>query len=249
MTVTTNDNDLVTQAFTELAPDYRQSIDGELRQYWGVGYDQFVREIVRAASLKPGERVLDIATGSARIPQAIREQNNGSQRVVGLDITPAMLAQGREALGTGNGHVGIRLVCASGMQMPFGDGAFDVAICGLGTHHMRVPQLLTEIHRILVHGGRVVLADVGATPFWRWPSGKLLLRLLLLQYGWLQGSARARAEIEAFQNVRTADEWRILLHESGFRQVHIREIPPRRPWYPCGLMLTAQRSEHSSTSI
>jgi ubiquinone/menaquinone biosynthesis C-methylase UbiE len=241
MTATTNDNTLVTQAFTELAPDYRQSIDAELRQYWGVGYEQFVEDIVHAACLLPGERVLDIATGSARIPQAIRDQNNGSQQVVGLDITPAMLAQGRDLLDTGNGKVSIRLVCASGMQMPFDDGAFDVAICGLGTHHMHVPKLLGEIRRVLARAGRVVLADVGATPFWRWPAGKLLLRLLLLQYGWLQGSARARAEIEAFQNVRTADEWRALLHKSGFSQVRIQEIPSRRPWYPCGLTLTAQR--------
>jgi hypothetical protein len=82
---------------------------------------------------------------------------------------------------------------------------------------------------------------VGATPFWRSLWGSLVLRLLLMQYGWLQGSARARAEIEAFQNVRTADEWRALLHHHGFSQVHIQEIPARRPYYPCGLTMTARR--------
>lgn len=239
----TDERSLITDAFTELAPIYSETVDSELRQYWGFGYQQFVEYIVSSAGLQPNESVLDIATGMAAIPLKIRARNGGGNRVVGVDITPAMLTQGRELVRqTDHGEnvqAGIQLVCGSGMQLPFADHVFDVVICGLGTHHMDVPLLLAEIRRVLVDRGRIILADVGATRFWRSLAGKIVLRVLLMNYGLVQGSARARAEIEAFKNVRTADEWKTLLSGTGFREIEIREIPSRRPWYPCGLNLIA----------
>ena len=35
-------DDVVIQAFEELAPDYEQVVDSELRTFWGWGYGEFV---------------------------------------------------------------------------------------------------------------------------------------------------------------------------------------------------------------
>ena len=236
------ENRIITEAFTELAPEYHRTMDQELRQFWGIGYHDFVGLMVEAASIKPTERVLDIATGTAVIPREIQKRLPLLQPIVGLDITPAMLHQARQELNSKAKPLAIHLVCASAMTMPFKAGAFDVLVCGLGTHHMDVPRLLLEAKRVLAATGRLVITDVGASPFWRSFFGKLVLKFLLLRYGLLQGSARAKAELEAFHNVRTAQEWHKLLADSGFQRIEIDQVPPSRPWYPCGLTLKAELS-------
>jgi len=230
----------VKKAFTELAPSYSSTMDKELNQFWGISYPKFVERLVNLAAVKPGEKVLDIATGTAVIPIKLISTNHPQERVVGLDITPAMLQNGREVIAGHGGKNTIDLVCASAMEMPFGCGIFDVIICGLGTHHMNVPNMLLEAKRLLTKNGRLIISDVGATPFWRSLTGKLLIRLLMLEYGFINQSARSHAELEAFQNVRTAKEWSALLKEFGYEKVHIDEIKPRLPWFPSGLTLQAE---------
>lgn len=229
----------IKEAFTELAPSYVKAMNKELSQFWGISYPNFIEQLVRKAEVKKGDKVLDIATGTAMIPLKIVSDNHYQDQIVGLDITPAMLRQGRKEIAGKRSDQAIDLVCASAMDMPFAEGTFNVIICCLGTHHMNVPKMLSEAKRMLAKGGRVIISDVGATPFWRCTAGKILLRLLMLEYGFVNRSARSQAEIEAFQNVRTAQEWLELLVDFGFSKVHIEEIKPRLPWFPSGLTLQA----------
>ncbi len=235
-----SDTEHVIEAFTELAPSYVKTMDKELIQFWGISYPKFVERLVSTAAVKTGEKVLDIATGTAVIPLKITSVTSHQDRIVGVDITPAMLMEGHRAIASNGTRNTIDLVCASAMHMPFADGVFEVIICGLGTHHMNVPEMLSEARRLLAHTGRLIISDVGATPLWRSALGKLLLRLLMLQYGFINQSARSQAEIAAFQNVRTAQEWSMLLNEFGFTRVNIDEIKPRFPWFPSGLTLQAE---------
>lgn len=235
-----NEQETITRAFSELAPQYQRTMDQELSQFWGISYRAFVEKMLATAQVKPGERVLDIATGTAYIPQRLNDRLLGGRPIFGLDITPAMLQAGRQHIQQAMPGCAIELVCASAMAMPFASGAFDVAICALGTHHMDVPLLLSEARRVLVDGGRLVISDVGATPFWRSAVGKLVLYLLMAQYGLANRSARSQAELAAFKNVRTAAEWLHLLTRFGFQRVQIDEIRPRFPWYPSGLTMAAQ---------
>lgn len=234
-------NDHVKDAFTELAPNYVKTMEKELAQFWGISYANFVERLINVAAVKEGEKVLDIATGAAVIPRVLNTNYHHQEQVIGLDITPAMLEQGRRAINKNGAKSSIDLVCASAMEMPFADGVFEVIICALGTHHMNVPKMLQEAKRLLCRNGRMIISDVGATPFWRSLAGKILLRLLMVQYGIANHSARSQAEIEAFKNVRTSQEWLTLLNKCGFLKVHIEEIRPRYPWYPSGLTLQAEK--------
>jgi hypothetical protein len=62
----------------------------------------------------------------------------------------------------------------------------------------------------------------------------------MYKYGLTHQSARSQAELEAFQNVRTANEWLALLKDFGYIKVTIDEIKPRLPWFPSGLTLLAE---------
>lgn len=241
-------SDTVTEAFTELADTYEATVDRELRQLWGFSYRQFVERLVSMTPIREGDVVLDVATGTALIPLSASGKLGDAGRIVGLDITPEMLRHAQKNLESDGLSAHIRLVCASGMDMPFPEGTFDVVICGLGTHHMGVPQMLSEIRRVLRRGGNVVLADVGASPFWRSLAGRLWLRVLMVQFGLTHSRSRTRAEIEAFANMWSASQWRRLLQDHDFTDIEITEHQARRSWYPRALIMRAVARTVGSTS-
>lgn len=237
-----SNGNVVIDAFTELASNYQPTIDRELRIFWGISYQQFLERFIVGAHIQEGEMVLDVATGTAYIPSQIAQRVGERGRVVGLDITPAMLACGAAKLAEVGLLTSTRLVCGSGMAMPLADDVFDVVMCGLGTHHMDVPRLLAEIRRVLRPGGRLVVADAAATAFWRSMIGTVMLRVLLFFYVMSLRSARALAEREALDSLYTASEWRALLLEHGFEQIEISEIRALRRYVPGGVILQAVRS-------
>jgi ubiquinone/menaquinone biosynthesis C-methylase UbiE len=236
------DSELVVAAFTELAPAYEQTVDRELRMFWGVTYRDFLARFLTVAAVAPGETVLDVATGTAFLPSQTAASVGPQGRIFGLDITPAMLVHAAARLAAEGWTERAPLVCGSALAMPLAGASFDVALCALGTHHMNVPLLVSELHRVVRPGGRIVLADVCANDFWRSMAGTALLRVLMIGYGLSLRSVRAQAEIEAFDNVRTPDEWRILLAEHGFANMVIQTIRSRYPWYPSGIIASAVRT-------
>lgn len=233
---------LVVAAFTELAAEYESTVDRELRMFWGVAYRDFLARFLNVAGVAPGEKVLDVATGTAFLPSQLAATVEAEGRVYGLDITPAMLVHAAARLEAEGWTQRAPLVCGSALAMPLAEASFDAVLCALGTHHMDVPVLISEVHRVVRPNGRIVLADVCANAFWRTIAGAALLRILIIGYGLSLRSVRAQAEIEAFDNVRTPDEWRILLADHGFAAITIETIPSRYPWYPSGIIASAIRS-------
>jgi ubiquinone/menaquinone biosynthesis C-methylase UbiE len=232
-------NRIILDAFTELAPHYEDTIDWEVREFCGVGYRELIRHLVDSVPVIEGPRILDIASGTAVSSVEIATRTGAGSQVVGLDITPAMMAYGAGNVAAAGLGSRIHQVCGSGMEIPLSADSFDVVMCGLGTHHMDVPRLLSEIRRVLRSEGHFVMADVGAPAPWRtwWGRALVWLSIRLIRTFWR--SARVEAEADAIPSIRTAAEWRDLLIGFGFDSVEIVETPARRFWYPCVLILSA----------
>jgi demethylmenaquinone methyltransferase/2-methoxy-6-polyprenyl-1,4-benzoquinol methylase len=233
----------VLDAFTELAPQYEATMDHELELLWRISYREFVNRFLDTVPLHEGARILDVATGTAMIPLEVMRRVPGISHVVGLDITPAMLACGQENVRAANQSSKIRLVCGSGMTLPFGAGAFDLVTCGLGMHHIGVERLIDQMQRVLCPGGWLLLADVGAAPIWRSFLGKLGLTFLLLYFGLAYSRTRVRAEMDALVNLRTASEWRDCLAAAGFADIAITELQGQHRFYPSGLLIKARTQQ------
>jgi ubiquinone/menaquinone biosynthesis C-methylase UbiE len=235
-------NDEVVQAFTELAPNYVPTVDRELRQFWGVSYQDLIARLLQSAPVSQSSTILDLATGTARIPLTAAPHMQNGGMVVGLDITPAMLRFAAADVRSSGLTSRITLICASAMEMPFGPNTFDLAICGLATHHMQVRQLLLETARVLKPGGRLVMTDVSAPRLWRSTPGSAAVRLAAGLYAATHRSARARAEIRAIPNIRTTAEWQDTLAETGFDDVEIlASYRGRRPLYPSAFVVRATK--------
>lgn len=231
----------IVEAFTQLAPRYERTMDRELRFMWGLGYRDFVIRLVQTAEIADGDRVLDIATGTAAIPQGIGADPERRAHILGLDITPAMLQHGARDLADRVTHSRIDLVCGSAMALALADDACDAVLCGLGMHHLDVAQTFAEIRRVLAPGGTVVMGLVGIPDFWRTRWGeKLLSGGIRAFYRMTHGGPRADAELEAFYNLHTGEEWCEFLCRFGFADVQIEAVPSRFGWGPNALFVRAR---------
>lgn len=237
-----SEKDHIVETFTELAPRYEQVVDSELRSFWGWSYGDFVDQIIDSITLKQGDIVLDIATGTAVIPRRLVDRNQDAQKLFGLDLTFAMLQRGKTKLQEKNAYRRITLVCASALDIPFKMDVFDVIVCALATHHMDVQTLMKNIHRIVKPGGSAIIADVSASPSWRLLGIKLVLRVLtFLYFIFKEGFNRAIAEAKAVTNVRTSLEWQDLLQETGFSSYEIASLPSSRSWIPAPMIVQARK--------
>lgn len=86
--------DSVHEAFTELAPRYENVVDHELMTFWGWSYQDFIDRLLEQTTLEPGQKLLDIATGTAVIPRKLADRGFDQNQIIGLDITEAMLHRG-----------------------------------------------------------------------------------------------------------------------------------------------------------
>ncbi|HEU5277829.1 MAG TPA: methyltransferase domain-containing protein [Gaiellaceae bacterium] len=114
----------------------------------------------RLGRLERGERVLDLGSG-AGTDSLIAAQMVGDQgRVTGIDMTPEMLAKARAAAAEMEA-TNVEFIESEAEHLPFPDASFDVVISN-GVIDL-VPDkdaVFGELHRVLVDGGRLQIADV-----------------------------------------------------------------------------------------
>ena len=134
------------------------------RAMWALGdYDRIATEViyelggalVDAASVQPGELVLDVAAGSgnASLPAAI-----AGARVVATDLTPELVQIGRERAAA---HaLDITWQEADAEHLPFADGEFDVVLSCVGVMFAPFHQpVADELVRVTRAGGRIGLIN------------------------------------------------------------------------------------------
>ncbi len=138
-------------------------------QYSG-GSEASLQAMLELASPRPGERALDVATGTGLVLFALAGRVGPGGLAVGVDFTPAMLAEaarrpsapgGAGPGGAGPGpQPGAALIAAHATQLPFRPGSFDVVTCRFAVHHFSDPGAgLGAMVEALRPGGRLVIAD------------------------------------------------------------------------------------------
>lgn len=120
----------------------------------GVGNPLRVRELPRGAT------VIDLGSGSGMDCLLAGRRVGAEGRVVGIDMTDAMLEKAREgAKAAGMAHV--RFEKSDIAALPFEDGSVDVAISnGVINLSPDKPRVFAELARVLRSGGRVQFADI-----------------------------------------------------------------------------------------
>ena len=135
-------------------------------QFTGRWSRLFVPSVLGAADVQPGNRVLDVSTGTGEAAVAIMPVIGASGHLIGADIAPAMLESARGRLK----EQAFLPVAADGQALPFPDGTFDAVVCQLGLQFFPNPGLgLKEFRRVLRGGGRAgicVISTADRAPMW-----------------------------------------------------------------------------------
>ena len=125
----------------------------------------FAADLVTAANLRAGERVLDVACGTGIVTRLAAQRVGESGTVAGLDINAGMLAVAR-TVPVKAGSATARWYETSAEAMPLPDASFDVVLCQLGLQFIAdKASALREMRRVLSPGGRVLLSVPTPTAF------------------------------------------------------------------------------------
>jgi SAM-dependent methyltransferase len=183
------------------------------------GYDGFFGQVTArlaeplldAVELRPGERVLDVATGPGYV--AGRAAARGAS-VVGVDIAEAMVLLARRL------NPGLEFLVGDAEGLRFQDGSFAALVGNFVLLHLARPERAAgEFFRVLVPGGRLALT------VWDVPEQARLFGVFL------DAMAAAGAELPAEIPVgppffRFSDEQELarLLGDQGFTEVEVKTI-------------------------
>jgi malonyl-CoA O-methyltransferase len=106
-----------------------------------------------------GEAVLDVGCGSGRY--MLHALRRGAARVIGVDLSPQMLARAGTELAALRTAADIDLVQGSLAALPVPDARANLTLCGLVVGHLdNLQQALAELCRVTRPGGTLLCSDV-----------------------------------------------------------------------------------------
>lgn len=138
--------------FASIAPKYDRAntvMSGGIHHLWR-------RRAVRRGRVRPGDAVLDCATGTGDLAIAFKRAVGAEGRVVGTDFTPEMIALAQTKADD------IAFEVADVTKLPYDDDSFDVASIAFGIRNVDDPvRGIAEMARVVRSGGRVVVLELG----------------------------------------------------------------------------------------
>lgn len=187
------------------------------------GYDQpavrffslVAKRLVEICGLKPGEHVLDAATGTAAAALVAAEKVGTSGQVVGVDMAEDMLAQAQTKIARQQlRNVVLRLGDMEHLDFP--DDSFDAVICASSIFFL--PEMkngLAEWKRVTRPGGRVAFSGYGDSAFRPLSD---LFEARIRKYG---VSFASPSRPFSWQRITDPEQYRALMVEAGFANVQV----------------------------
>ena len=190
----------------------------------------------RIATLNP-QRILDLATGSGDLAQAVQSACPKA-KVLGADFSVPMMreAQARRFQ---------TLIAADGLSLPFQDGVFDVLTVAFGLRNMASwPAALQEMSRVLRPGGRLFVLDFSIP---RFPGIRQLYLFYLKQImpriaGWITGQREAYVYLcGSIERFPSGKDMEALICANGFQSASTTALT-----FGIASLYEAQRADDSA---
>jgi demethylmenaquinone methyltransferase/2-methoxy-6-polyprenyl-1,4-benzoquinol methylase len=206
--------------FTDIAASYDR-----VASVLSLGQDpRWRRVLVDAIDARPTDRVLDVATGTGMVAQALHHQYGCG--VVGLDQNEDMLRVARTREGVYDA-----IVDGHAEHLPFADGAFDHLTFTYLLRYVDDPAAtMREMVRVLKPGGRIAMVEFGLPrgiwrPLW-WLYTRIGLRVAgrLVSAKWSAVGAFLGPSIERFYARNPLPTVEGYWREAGLRDVHTRRM-------------------------
>lgn len=187
------------------------------------------RLVAALGPLGAGDRVLDLASGTADVAIAVARRHP-EVRVTGVDPSAGMLAIGAHKVARAGLGERVALEEGDAQALAFADGAFAGACIAFGIRN--VPDRargLAEMARVVRPGGRVAVLELS------WPRGGVLsplarahVRHVLPRLGaWLSGEREYRYLAESIAAFPAPAAFEAMMREAGLVEVSSRPMTLR----------------------
>ena len=144
----------VARVFDSVAARYdlmNDVMSGGLHRVWKAA-------TISQANIRPGQHILDVASGTGDLALAMARRVGASGRVIMSDINASMLLRGRNRL-IDAGFPTTAVVCDA-EHLPFPDASFDLVTVAFGLRNMTdKPAALRQMHRVLKPGGKLLVLE------------------------------------------------------------------------------------------
>ena len=224
MSDTREHDERITAMFDRVAPRY-DFLNRVLSLRRDVGWR---RRAVAAARLGPGERALDVGTGTGDLAFDLLAVSDPTARVTGVDLSDRMVALARQRAASRGFAERYDTARADGQRLPYADASFDRVVASFAVRNFGdLAAGLREMRRVLRSGGRAVILELSTPPnpilrfVYGVYFGRLVPRIAALlggdeaAYGYLP---RSVAAFPAPERVAT------LLRDAGFAQVRFERL-------------------------
>ena len=177
---------------------------------------------IEIAAPRTGERVLDVAGGTADLASAFAHRVGARGEVWLTDINNAMLGVGRDRL-LDEGVLAPVAQCDA-EKLPFPDNYFDIVTVAFGLRNMtHKDQALREMRRVLRPGGRLLVLEFSKV--WK-PLERVYDAYSFTLLPWLGGKIAGDAESYRYlaESIRMHPDQaalKALMEEAGLEQVEV----------------------------
>ncbi len=114
---------------------------------------------------RAGQHLLDVAGGTGDVAFRFLGRAGAGARATVLDMTAAMLDEGRQRAEAGQLAASLDWIVGDAMELPFADNTFDAYTISFGIRNVvRIPDALAEAYRVLKPGGRLMVLEFSQIP-------------------------------------------------------------------------------------
>lgn len=148
--------DTIRNMFKKVAPGYDRANDilsAGIHHLWR-------KKVVKLAVVKPGQKILDCATGTGDLAIEFKKAVGPSGTVIGTDFCKEMLESAPSK--AKKVQLEIQYDVADVMNLPYADSEFDRTSISFGIRNVQDPtKAVQELARVVKPGGRVLILEFG----------------------------------------------------------------------------------------
>jgi demethylmenaquinone methyltransferase/2-methoxy-6-polyprenyl-1,4-benzoquinol methylase len=189
------------------------------------------RLAVRLAGVRPGDRCLDVCTGTGDFAIDLSNTVGPAGQVVGADFCEPMIRTGLpKTIRTGlpDSNCGpITLMVANAESLPYPTAAFDAVTVGFGVRNVaRLDRAVAEMARVVRPGGRVVILEFNRPrPSWYRPFIDFYLFRVLPRIGGLFSRREAYTYLpESMKQFVSRETLSEIMQTAGLRDVQVHDL-------------------------
>lgn len=207
----------------------RRMFDASARNYEGIARwgwfgsgGWYRRWVLRRAGVTPGMQVVDVASGTGPVAEALMSLLDSPDQIVCVEPSAGMIAESKKRIPAIHHQ-------STAEALPVADQSFDFLVMGFALRHVdSLDDSFAEFRRVLKDGGKALVLDVTMPDsqigrFFFKLYFKRILPLLTLIFTWNRAAYRLMVYYwDTMEQMTPREEVVEIMREAGFRTVEHR---------------------------